>query len=70
MAFPKTLDELKAQNYRFDNDANCRGCGDSIEWWITPNGKKLPMNSMDKGSDVGIAHWATCTEADSFRQKA
>lgn len=68
MAFPKTLDELKSANYRFENDAECRGCGDPIEWWTTPNGKKIPMNSMTKGSDAAIAHWTTCTEADSFRK--
>jgi hypothetical protein len=68
MPFPKTLDELKAAGYRFENDANCRGCGDAIEWYTTPNGKKIPMNAMDKGTDAAIAHWSSCTEADSFRK--
>lgn len=68
MAFPKTLDEMKASGYKFDNTAECRGCGDPIEWWVTPNNKKIPMNAMDKGSDAAIAHWTTCTEADSFRK--
>ena len=35
MAFPKTLDEMRAQ----------------------------------RGSDEAVAHWATCTEQDSFRKK-
>jgi hypothetical protein len=68
MPFPKTLDELKAANYVFDNHAECRGCGDAIEWWKTPNGKSIPMNPMQRGSDAAVAHFSTCTEADSFRK--
>lgn len=69
MAFPKTFDELKPAGYTFDNYAICRGCGDDIEWWITPTGKKIPMNPMSSGSSPAIAHFTTCTEADSFRRK-
>lgn len=68
MAFPKTADEMKDQGYRFDNDANCRGCGDEIEWWFTPGGKKIPMNPMPRGTSEAVAHWATCTEQSSFRR--
>ncbi len=68
MGFPKTLDELRAANYRYDNDSVCRGCGDDVEWWLTNNGKKIPMQPMDKGTDPAIAHLTVCTEADSFRK--
>lgn len=68
MAFPKTLDEMKGAGYSFDNSAICRGCGDDIEWWITPSGKKIPMNIMERGVSSAIAHWSTCSEADSFRK--
>jgi hypothetical protein len=67
MPFPKTLDDMKPAGYRFDNDAVCRGCGDDIEWWITPNGKKIPMNPMQRGVSEAVAHWATCTDAPLFR---
>lgn len=63
------MDELRAAGYRYDNDAACRGCGDPIEWWITPNDKKIPMNSMNKGTDAAVAHWSVCSDADSFRKK-
>lgn len=69
MAFAKTLDELKARGYQFKDYAVCRGCGDDIEWWDTPSGKHIPMNPMQRGSDEAVAHWATCTEQDSFRKK-
>ena len=68
MAFPKTLNEMKSAGYRFDNDAECRGCGDDIEWWETPNRKKIPMNPMTSGDSQAIAHWATCEVCASFRK--
>lgn len=69
MAFPKTLDEMKSRGYIFKDHGECRGCGDAIEWWSTPNGKNIPMNPMQRGSDEAVAHWATCTEQDYFRKK-
>lgn len=44
MALPTSKSGLEAAGYMFDNEANCKGCGALIEWWITPNGKKMPMN--------------------------
>lgn len=68
MAFPRTWDELIAAGYVWQNDAECRGCGDPIMWFRTPSGKSIPMNPMQRGSDEAVAHWATCTEQDSFRK--
>ena len=69
MAFPKTLDEMTQAGYKFLNHATCKGCGDEIEWWETPTGKKIPMNPMERGVSPSVAHWATCPEQDSFRKK-
>lgn len=68
MPFPKDWDALKAAGYVFDNDAECRGCGDPVMWFKTPNGKSIPMNVMQRGSDPAVTHFSTCTEADSFRK--
>lgn len=68
MPFPKDWDALVAAGYVWDNDSECRGCGDPIMWFKTPNGKSIPMNQMVRGSDPAIAHFTTCTEADSFRK--
>lgn len=68
MAFPKTLNDMVPAGYTFDNSATCRGCGEDIEWWVTPTGKKIPMNEMPHGSSTASAHWATCPEAPSFRK--
>lgn len=68
MAFPKTFDEMKPAGYKFLGNATCKGCGDDIEWWETPNGKKIPMNPMTSGSSEAVAHWSTCSDAPVFRK--
>lgn len=68
MAYPQTFDEMKSAGYRFDNHARCRGCGQEIEWWITPRGKKLPMNLMAESGSPAVAHFSTCVEAPLFRK--
>ena len=68
MAFPQTLNEMKARGYTFKDDGVCKGCGEDIEWWKTFNGKNIPMNPMTGGDSEAVAHWATCTEQDSFRK--
>jgi hypothetical protein len=69
MPFPKNIEELRAADYKFDNHATCRGCGEEIEWWITPKGSKMPMNPMPSASTPAVTHFSTCTEAESFRKK-
>ena len=68
MPIPKTLNELKTAGYIFENESTCKGCGDDLEWWTTPSGKKIPMNPM-AGDSPAVAHWSTCIESDSFRKK-
>ena len=64
MPFPKTEEELVKAGYLYDNTGKCSGCGQIIEWWITPNQKRMPM-------DPGImeSHFSTCPKADKFRKK-
>ena len=66
MPFPQTLDELRAAGYRFEGHAHCRGCNRVIEWWVTPHGKRMPMDVTDSGK--AEAHWATCPKVDQFRK--
>lgn len=68
MPFPETFDALKAAGYRFDNHGRCKGCGEDIEWWITPRNKKMPMNLMPEGSSKAVSHHATCEDAPLFRK--
>lgn len=61
MAFPKDMNHLKAHGYKFQNDAACKLCGDDIEWWETPSGKRLPFNPMGDEQSAAIIHLSTCT---------
>jgi hypothetical protein len=66
MPFPKTLDELRFAGYKFDQHSHCHGCDAVIEWWITPAGKKMPMDVTDSGAVT--SHFATCPKVDLFRK--
>jgi|GEM_PF-2440437 len=63
MPFPKTWDELKDAGYEWLNDSECRGCGEPIMWFRTPKGKSIPINSMSRGTDEAVAHWAAILDA-------
>lgn len=83
MAIPEKLEDLKAMGYVFDNEGTCRGCGEPIEWFITPRGKKMPMSVIPldaKGEPIIGAsvvpvkeyvrrpHWSNCPNAADFRR--
>jgi len=46
--FPSTDAELKAAGYVFTGSAKCQGtfCQTWIYWYLTPNGKRLPMSKV------------------------
>jgi hypothetical protein len=67
MPFPTTIDEMRIAGYHFDNEAACRGCGARLEWWITPRGKKMPMDVDAEGNCE--PHWATCPNAKDFKKQ-
>ena len=69
MAFPTRKSDLKTAGYRFQKIGLCRGCDASIEWWITPAGKRIPMNPMASDNVEAVSHFATCPSADRFRRK-
>jgi hypothetical protein len=47
----------------------CKGCKQAIEWWNTPNGQHIPMNSMNHPDSPAVSHFATCPNADQFRKE-
>ncbi len=55
--------DLIAAGYKFDNRARCRGCGAEIEFWQTPRGKYIPLDS-----GTLEPHFGTCPNADEFRK--
>jgi len=69
MAFPTDRDGLKAAGYVFSNHGRCRGCREEVEWYETPNKKKIPMNLMAHGSSLAVSHFTTCPKRDEFRKE-
>lgn len=54
--------------YKFEGHGRCSSCNAEIEWWLTPRAKKLPLNLMQKESDVVKPHWAaSCEQSSLFR---
>ncbi len=69
MPFPATLAALEEAGWKRSNYGRCKGCRDSIEWWWTPNGERMPMQPMATPESEAISHWARCGTANQFRKK-
>jgi hypothetical protein len=63
MPFPKTKQELLEAGYEYSNSGKCRGCGAGIAWYLTPKGKRMPLDER-----TFEPHWATCPKAKDFRK--
>jgi len=42
--------------------SKCRGCGETVYWIITRNGKRMPVDPD------GTSHFATCPSAERYRR--
>jgi hypothetical protein len=62
---PNTPAGLVAAGYTYINTSRCKGtsCGAEIEWWRTPNGKKMPLDPV-----TFEPHWSTCPSQEEFRR--
>lgn len=61
--FPNTPDAAIAAGYSMRHEnVQCRGCPAMIDFWTTPNDKKIPV---DHGTFV--PHWTTCPNSQQFR---
>jgi hypothetical protein len=68
MSFPKTMADMERQGYRRAEYSRCRGCYDSIEWWSTPMGQRIPMDPMATRESAAVSHFSTCKQVDLFRK--
>lgn len=67
---PATREELNRAGWRHSVSRDCKLCHSPLEFWITPNGKLMPLDPILDGNKWLLAsHWATCVFADSFRAK-
>lgn len=57
--------DLRERGWRRSAPGPCRGphCGREVEWWITANEKRCPLDP-----DTLEPHWATCPDAKQFRK--
>jgi hypothetical protein len=56
-----------AEVYNTGNTSTCRGCGQTMAWADTRDGKKMPV-SIDKDG-AWVSHFAICSKASSFRKR-
>lgn len=56
---PRTVPEMLAKGYQFSNKAACKDCGVEIDWWTSPKGARLPMDS-----GTALVHMETCGGAN------
>jgi len=64
MPFPKTETDLRAAGYDPPlHSVKCQRCKAEIEFWRTPSGKQIPLDS-----GTLEPHFATCPFADEFRK--
>jgi len=69
MPFLGTLAQMIAEGYRRSSYTKCRGCSRPMEWWLTPNKKRIPMDPMDLPDSPAISHFATCPESSRFKKE-
>jgi len=69
MTFPETAIKMVIAGYERDYYGVCKGCGMAIEWWRTPNGSRIPMNSMPCHDSPAVSHFVTCPKAEQFRKE-
>ena len=69
MAIPNQRSDLESFGYKPLDEGFCRGCRAAIEWWLTPNGHKMPFGVHVKdGVETLMPHHAECPNVDQFRR--
>jgi ribonuclease HI len=62
--FPATVEAAKAAGYTMRHEGVvCRGCPAIIDFWTTPNDKKIPVNH-----GTFSPHWISCPASEQFRK--
>jgi hypothetical protein len=53
---PEKREDLVAMGYVYTGDGKCRDCHVRVEWWIKPNGKRVPLTVHEEGSGLMQEH--------------
>jgi hypothetical protein len=68
MSFPGTRKAMEAAGYKRSTYTRCQACMAALEFWHTPQGRVIPMESMPLDDSPAITHFANCPEAKKFRK--
>jgi hypothetical protein len=69
MGFPATCKAMMEAGYKRSTYSRCVACHTAMEWWLTPRGRPIPMDSMPSEDSPAVSHFATCPNADQFRKQ-
>jgi len=67
MPFPPTKAAMIEAGYKYLANKTCP-CGASMELWLTPADKTMPMNPMRNDDDPAVSHFSDCPKAVQFRR--
>jgi hypothetical protein len=68
MSFPATRAEMEAAGYSLNEYTRCKGCQRLMEFWNTPQGRRIPMNPMTDPESPAVSHFTDCPKAGEFRK--
>lgn len=63
MPFPTTRDGLREAGYNLEFTRACQACGKSLDFYRTPKGKLMPIETTST-----LPHFANCPKAKHFRK--
>jgi hypothetical protein len=70
MKFPATREEVKKAGYVFVFARPCRRCDRNLEFYRTPEGRTVPLESTVSGKEWKMdSHFKTCPYANEFSKK-
>jgi hypothetical protein len=71
MPFPNTRQALREHGYEFDHTKVCPSCNVTIEMWITPRDRMMPLDFKrnDRNEEICEPHFATCKDPAQYSSR-
>jgi hypothetical protein len=61
---PTTPQGFLAAGYAYDSSGICDGCGKVVTWYVTPAGKRIPIDTV-----TYAPHYASCKKSSYFQKE-
>jgi hypothetical protein len=71
IVWPATAGELESAGYVPPFDAQgvrCQSCATTIQFWGTPNGRKMPIERLGPEGHLYNPHWMSCPGRDQHKK--